>query len=76
MKRVLIGGFASLIGTIWTLAVAFIAGSNLVSSWSTPPGRFMTTVGENGLMPIFVPAIILTLAGIIVMLVELFRKEK
>ncbi|MFR4784845.1 MAG: hypothetical protein ACLUAR_19945 [Pilosibacter sp.] len=29
MKRVLIGGFLSLIGSIWAMAVPFVAGSNL-----------------------------------------------
>ena len=49
MKRVLIGGFLSLIGSIWAMAVLFVAGSNLTSGWTTPPGRFMTTVAEMGL---------------------------
>lgn len=31
MKKVLIGGFFSLIGSIWTLTVVFVAGNNLVS---------------------------------------------
>lgn len=38
MKRVLIGGFLSLIGSIWAMAVLFVAGSNLTSGWTTPPG--------------------------------------
>ena len=39
MKRALIGGFLSLIGSIWSLAIVFIAGNNLVSSWDTQLGR-------------------------------------
>ena len=37
MKRALIGGFISLLGTIWGLAIAVAASNNLVSGWTTPP---------------------------------------
>jgi hypothetical protein len=33
MKKVLIGGFLSLIGTIWGLAIIVFVGNNLTSSW-------------------------------------------
>lgn len=36
MKRALIGGFISLLGTIWGLAIAVAASNNLVSGWTTP----------------------------------------
>ena len=74
MKKALIGGVFSLVGSIWTLAVMYIAGNNLVSGWSTPPGRFLTTVSEMGLMSLFVAAILLTVLGIVIMVIELFRK--
>lgn len=76
MKRVLIGGFISLIGSIWALAIVFIAGNNLVSSWPTRLGRFWGTVVEMGLLPIFVPSVIFVIAGVVIMAVELFRKEQ
>ena len=75
MKRAIIGGFLSLIGSIWTLAVVFIAGNNLVSSWGTPPGRLLTTVSELNLTALLVVSIALTVAGIAILLVELFRKD-
>lgn len=74
MKRVLIGGFLSLLGTIWALAIISIAGNNLVSSWATPPGRFLTTVMELDLILVFVLAIVFTILGICIMVVEFFRK--
>ena len=61
MKQVLAGGFLSLVGSIWALAVVFIAGNGLVSGWSTPPGRFLTTVSEMGLTALFAAAV--TLVG-------------
>ena len=76
MKRALIGGFLSLIGTIWALAVIIFVGNNLVSGWSTPPGRFMTTVTETGMTFPLAVSIILLLLGLVIMGIEYFRKEK
>lgn len=75
MKRALIGGFMSLLGTIWGLAVIVCTGNNLVSSWSTPPGRLLTTILETGMtLPMILSALFLIL-GITVMAVEYFRKD-
>lgn len=76
MKKVVIGGFLSLIGSIWTLAIVFIAGNNLASSWATPPGRLLTTISELGLTFLFVVSILLTIIGIVTMVVEYFKTEK
>ena len=76
MKRALIGGFLSLIGSIWSLAIVFIAGNNLVTSWDREVGRLWTTVIEMNLMFLFVLAVVFIVLGITLMAVELFRKEK
>ena len=76
MKRALIGGFLSLIGSIWTLAIVFIAGNNLVTSWDTELGRFWSTVIEMELMFLLVIAVAFIVLGIVLMAIELFRKEK
>ena len=76
MKKVLIGGFLSINGSIWALAMAPVVESNLVSSWSTPPGRLLTTVQEMGLMALFPAAVFLVIFGIFILLAELLRKEK
>lgn len=73
MKRALIGGFISLLGTIWGLAIAVAASNNLVSGWTTPPGRFLTTVSQMGFVPLFVMAIVL---GLVIMAIEYFKKDK
>ena len=75
MKRALIGGFLALIGTIWSLAIIIFAGNNLVSGWSTPPGRFWTTVLETGMMFPFVLAMAFLVLGLLIMGIEYFRKE-
>ena len=56
--------------------VLFVAGSNLTSGWTTPPGRFMTTVAEMGLSEVFGMAILFVVLGIVIMMVELFRRDK
>lgn len=71
MKRTVIGGFFSLIGSIWALAILTSASANLVSGWTTPPGRLLCTVSVW-----FVLAIALLVVGLAVMAVEYFRKEK
>ena len=75
MKRALIGGFLSLIGCIWSLAIVFIASNNLVTSWDADVGRLWTTVIEMDLMFLFVFSVVFIVLGIILMGVELFRKE-
>ncbi|BDF66083.1 hypothetical protein CE91St43_00550 [Oscillospiraceae bacterium] len=76
MKRVLIGGFLSLIGTVWGLAVLLTAENNLVSGWSTPPGRLLSTIMELGVMPLFVLALLLAVSGLVILVMELFRKDR
>lgn len=76
MKRALIGGFLSLVGSIWSLAIVFIAGNNLVTSWNTELGRLWSTVIEMDLMFMFILSVIFIIIGIVLMAVELFRKEK
>ncbi len=75
MKKAVIGGFLSLLGTIWGLAVILFVGDNLVSGWTTPPGRFLATVMATGMtFPLLLSAVFLIL-GIAIMAVEYFRKD-
>lgn len=75
MKRAFIGGFLSLIGSLWTLAFLLLASNNLVSDWSTPPGRLLTTISKLQLMPWFVISVAFIILGIAIMAIEYFRKE-
>ena len=72
MKRAIIGGFLSLIGSIWVHAIVISANSYLLDGWSTPPGKLLTQITEADLMPWFVGSIILVLLGIVLMAVELW----
>ena len=75
MKKTVIGGVLSLLGTIWGMSVLLYVGNNLVSGWATPPGRFLTTVLETGkTFPLLLSAVLLVL-GLAAMGVEYFRKD-
>ena len=71
--RSIIGGFLMLIGTLQILGINEVVGSNLVSGWSTPPGRWMTTVLELDLQGLFALAVVLTLGGLLILTVEYIR---
>ncbi|MBQ4347333.1 MAG: hypothetical protein IJC39_02675 [Firmicutes bacterium] len=76
MKRALIGGFLSLIGSIWMLAVVFAATKDLAISWDAQIGRLLTTIIDMNLLIPFILSIVFIVFGIVIMAVELFRKEK
>ncbi len=68
--RSIIGGFFMLIGTLQMLGINEVVSSNLASGWSTPPGRWMTTVLELDLQGLFALAVVLMLAGLLILTVE------
>lgn len=75
MKRVIIGGMFVLIGTIWVILVIISISDQMVSSWSEPPERFITTINQTAMT---IPALIsfLLLTGLIILGIEYFRKLK
>lgn len=75
MKRAFIGGFLSLIGSVWALGILLLASTNLVSGWTTPPGRFLTTISQLQMMPWFVISVAFIILGIAIMAIEYFRKD-
>ena len=75
MKRAMIGGFFSLVGTIWALAAIIFAGNNMVSSRPTRQGRFLTAVIENGMAVPMLIATLLFVFGVVVMGIEYFKKD-
>jgi ABC-type sulfate transport system permease component len=75
MKKVIIGVFLSMIGALGSLTVFVIIANNMVSGWSTPPGRFLTTVSELGMTPLLVVSSIILVLGLIILAIEYFRKE-
>ncbi len=75
MKKVITGGFLSLIGTIWTLAILITASNNLVTSWITAYGRLLSTIIDMKMTFPLILTICVTIAGIVMMLIESFKKE-
>lgn len=76
MKRVIIGGMFVLIEIIWEILVIISISDQMVSSWSEPPGRFITTINQTAMT---IPALIsflLLLTRLIILGIEYFRKLK
>lgn len=73
MKKILIGSVFSLVGSILILAVMIMAASNLTDGWTTPPGRFISTILNLDVMHIFVLGVCLLILGIIILFIELFK---
>ena len=75
MKRAIIGGFISLIGSIWTLAVIISAINYSINGWSTPPGKLLTQIAESNLTVWFGISIAMVALGIVLMAIEYFKKD-
>ena len=76
MKKIVAGGFLSLVGSIWALAILVSASNSLVNEWVTETGRLMSTVIEMKMMFPLILCVICIAFGIIMMLVESFRRDK
>ena len=75
MKRAIIGGFISLIGSIWTSAVIISANNYPIDGWSTPPGKLLTQITESNLTMWFGVSIATVVLGIVLMAIEYFKKD-
>ncbi len=75
MKKVLVGGFAAVVGALGTVAVFLAAALNPANEWTTPPGRFMTSISALNLMPVMVGSGLLIALGLVIMGIEYFRKD-
>jgi hypothetical protein len=75
MKKIIIGGFLSLIGAIWGMGIIILVGNNLTSSWSMPPGRFLTTVIEIGMVIPMIMAFAFLLFGLFAIGTEYFKED-
>ncbi|MGE5381404.1 MAG: hypothetical protein ACM3NT_10115 [Methylocystaceae bacterium] len=75
MRNTLIGCSLSITGALGYLAVMIFVGNNLVSGWSTPPGRFLTTVAEREMIFPFIVSLCILVIGLTILAVEFFKKE-
>ena len=76
MKKTIIGAVLSLVGSLWSLALLFIAGNNPPDTWYTDLGKLWSYVVDLKLVLPFVLGVIIAVFGIIILLIELFRKEQ
>ena len=75
MKRAIIGGFISIIGSVWALAVIISANSYAIDGWTTPPGKLFDSDNGTNLVVWFGASIATVVLGIILMAIEYFRKD-
>ncbi|RKJ61784.1 hypothetical protein D7Y06_19330 [Roseburia sp. 1XD42-69] len=52
-----------------------IQGTHTINGWSTPPGKLLTQIAESNLMLWFCISIALVILGIVLMIIEYFRKD-
>lgn len=75
MKKVIIGGFLTVISSIWAIVIGTYVQLNLASSWKGS-SRFWSSALELGvIVPLIISLIILAL-GIIILCIEYFRKDR
>jgi hypothetical protein len=75
LKRAIIGGFISLIGSIWVLAIIISANNYAINGWTTPPGKIITQMIESNLMVWFGISVATIVLGIVLMIIEYFKKD-
>ncbi|EOS67573.1 hypothetical protein [Oscillibacter sp. 1-3] len=75
MKRTLIGGFFTMLGSFWCMFILLYIQDRMVTSWHTPPGRVITTLGETHMGIPFLLAAALAAVGLAILIREYFRKE-
>ncbi len=76
MKNALIGGFLSFLGSLWLIEAGKYADAHLANAWTTPPGRFLTTLFAGGSAPFFLLGALLLVLGLIVLWREYFTHEE
>ena len=75
LNRAIIGGFISLIGSIWVLAIIISANNYAINGWTTPPGKIITQMIESNLMVWFGISVATIVLGIVLMIIEYFKKD-
>ena len=73
-KNLVVGCVFLILGAIGSGIVLMAASNNLVDAWWTPPGRLMTTIQSMSLMPFLVISVLFVVCGIVILIIEYFRK--
>ena len=73
MKRLIIGCFLGLIGSIWSISIIAFVYNNLLGSWYG--SRFWHSAAELGMAIPLGVSLFVTALGFIILIGELFRKN-
>ena len=74
MKKILVGGFLGMIGTLWGIALSVYTQLNLVDYWYG--SRFWESAAKIGVVAPLLIALALTIAGVGLVVMALVKKEK
>lgn len=74
MKRTIIGGFLSIVSSLWAINLCAYVHENLVSEWFE--SRFWESAAQLGVLaPLIVSLCVLALS-VVILCVEYFRKDQ
>lgn len=76
MKRIVIGAILLLTGAVWLIVLSLFILNNITTSWTSPPGRFISTLIELDMTNLFIIPIFLFVLGLIILVIEYFSKSK
>ncbi len=63
-------------GSILSLPVLFTAVISPASEWTSPPGRFLTSIWESGMTLFFIITVILVISGVILIVNGISKEDK
>ncbi len=77
MKKIIAGTCILVTGLILFIVVHLEASKYMVSlgSWSTPPGKYLTSVSETGGTVVLAISIIFGIIGLCMLLIGAFKKD-
>ncbi len=75
MKKAIIGGFLTLAGVIGSSLMLVLTGLHPASEWTTPPGRVLTTMMENGTLLPAILFFVLLVIGLYILTGEFLSKK-
>lgn len=73
MKKAIIGGFPTIVSSLWALVIGAYVQSNLLASWRG--SRFWASASELGVVVPLVISLAVLALGLVMLCVEYVRKD-
>lgn len=75
MKKVIIGGFLTVVSSIWAIIISAYVQLNLAARYGGS-SRFWSSASQLGVIAPLIISLIFLALGIIIMCIEYFRKDR